>query len=121
MSSKRFSYGQICWAKVRGFSEWPCMVSTYDSDTNFWRLGLRGNVEYYVEFFGDNFQFSWVTTNQLRIFEGNEKLLNNSKGLATAINSANNYFDKDLADREVYFESLRNPSSPSNQEIQFFF
>ncbi len=120
MSSEVFKYGQICWAKLRGFSEWPCMVNTYDSDTEYWRLSTRGAIEYYVEFFGENFEFCWVTANQLRVFEGNQKPLNHRKGLAVAIKSANYYFDKDLAEKEDYFNESRLSFNTSNKKMNIF-
>lgn len=102
-------YGQIYWAKLKGYSSWPCMVSYFDENSDFWRTGSRGTIEYFVEFFGVKVEYAWVTQQKLKIYTAQETC-KGPKGLKTATQEANSVLNKDISVKLNYFreKNLRN-------------
>lgn len=59
--------GKIYWAKIKGYPWWPAMV-TNDGSQDYWRV-RHGIVEYFCQFFGEKYEFAWLTSPNLKEFD----------------------------------------------------
>lgn len=101
----------IYWAKIKGHSQWPCMVSaevTKFSDHS----QKRGLMRYFIKFYGDFYWVAYVTKNQLTEFdeENVEKLIDikkiKNRALNKAINQACFFCAATSKTKELHFEKL---------------
>lgn len=109
----QIKHGQIYLIKLKGFSSWPGMIAN-DGAEDFWRVNSRGQIEYFVQFFGDKYEFAWVTKNLLASFNQEMKLkAKASLKLNQAYNDAFRYFDLPIQKRIEYFydKYLKHQSS----------